>query len=124
MITNTCLIAGSLLAGAPAADLPDPPLPVFAPGGAFVVAAGLALVGAAAGVGVAAGSTSGAGVEPSAPASELAASEPDAAVEAELTLALVAGIMTFSGERAEASVPPTGELATVPSSTPKPRNTS
>ena len=117
------MIGGSFVAGDPAAGLPDSPLPALALAGAFVVAAAVVLLGVAAGVGVAAGSASGGGVEASAVA-ELAASEPDSAVGAEPALAFVGGMMTFSGERAEASAPPTGELAAFPSSAPKPRNTS
>jgi hypothetical protein len=127
MITNTCLIGGSFFAGL-LADSLEPPVedplsdepeelpseleePVLELAGAF--AAGVVLVA----VGVCSGSLAGGSL---------------LAVEAEDSEDVVVGVeeapegdeTILTGERVEASVSSTPELATLPSSTPKPRNTS
>jgi hypothetical protein len=139
MITNTCLIGGSFVAGAPAVDFEDPPceleeLPLepedlpsellelpLELAGAFA-AAGLVLR-AAAGVGVGSDSDDGGSLS----AAEEDASDVDADADAEAEAApdgAEAGSTTFRRERADASVSSTLEPATWPRSTPKPRNTS
>jgi hypothetical protein len=121
------LIGGSFFAGAPASDCEEPePFesePVSEPESVSeleldCVLAGVVLVfEPLLGAGVASGSTSGGSLEVEALDSEdeldvlAGVEDPDE------------GITTRSGERAEASVPETPWLATLPSSTPKPRNT-
>ena len=153
MITNTCLTGGSFVAEPPAAELevlpsepevlpsepevlpsePEvlPSEPEVLPSepevlpleldGAF--AAAFVVLPAAAGAGV--GSDSDAEDEGSPPGAEGEDSDVDVDVDAEAEApdGPEAGSTTFRGERAAASVP-TREPATLPRSTPKPRNTS
>jgi hypothetical protein len=121
MITNTCLTAGSLVAeplegdvGDPRSALEPPSAPVElggapAPAGAGALAA---VVEASVAAGVGAGSDSGGSAE---------ADEGAAGVEA---AAVDGGSTSFRRRPAAASVLLTGDPATPPRSTPKPRNTS
>jgi hypothetical protein len=129
MITNTCLSGGSFFAGPladsleppseeppleaeePPSELDEPLEPVLELAG--VLAAGVLLLV----VGVGSDSVAGGSLleveEEDSEAVEVGAEEADAGA-----------VTIFTGERVEASVSSTPELATLPSSTPKPRNTS